>query len=99
MIGCVSTSCYTACLLDRHLVRHSHALRGDGASTALRYDGWLLCRFSGMTKRAVAEVLNLSSGAAVGSQIRKLMKVLKDDDALYGKVKKTETCLEEQCNQ
>ncbi|MDA3923453.1 MAG: hypothetical protein PF904_01985 [Kiritimatiellae bacterium] len=59
----------------------------------------MLCRFSGMTKRAVAEVLNLSSGAAVGSQIRKLMKVQKDDDALKSKVKKIETCLEEQCNQ
>ena len=59
----------------------------------------MLCRFSGMTKRAVAEVLNLSSGAAVGSQIRKLMKVLKDDDDLNGKVKKIETYLEEQCNQ
>nr|MDA3923714.1 hypothetical protein [Kiritimatiellia bacterium] len=42
----------------------------------------MLCKFAGMNQRAVAEVLNLKSGAAVGSQIRKLFKVLAEDETL-----------------
>jgi len=42
----------------------------------------MLCKFTGMNQRAVAGVLNLTSGAAVGSQARKLFKVLADDEAL-----------------
>jgi len=34
----------------------------------------------------------------ISSQIRKLMKVLKDDDTLNGKVGEVEAYLEEQCN-
>ncbi len=43
---------------------------------------YLLCKFTGMNQRAVAKELKLTSGAAVGSQCRKILTVVTKDDAL-----------------
>ncbi|MDA3927298.1 MAG: hypothetical protein PF904_21720 [Kiritimatiellae bacterium] len=42
----------------------------------------MLCKFAGMTQRDVAGELNLKSGVAVSCQLRKLHKVLAEDEAL-----------------
>jgi len=57
----------------------------------------MLCKFTGMNQRAVAGVLNLSSGAAVGSQIRKLFKVLAEDEVLKRAVENISEKLDNEC--
>jgi putative transposase len=57
----------------------------------------LLCRYSGLKKREVAQVMNLSSGAAVGSQIRKLQSVLTEDNDLEIHVERITAGLNELC--
>ena len=56
---------------------------------------YLLCKFTGMTQRAVAGELNLNSGAAAGGQIRKLFRVLTEDENLKRKVEKITAGLED----
>lgn len=46
----------------------------------------MLCKFSGLTQREVAVVLNLKSGVAVSCQIRKLRKTLEEDEELKGQL-------------
>ena len=57
---------------------------------------YLLCKFTGMTQRAVAGELNLNSGAAAGGQIRKLFRVLAEDENLKRKVEKIIVELEDE---
>ncbi len=49
-----------------------------------------LCQYAGCTQRKAAEVLGLSSGAAVSIQLKKLQNQLKSDKALqvvFGQLK------------
>jgi len=48
----------------------------------------MLCKYAGLNQRAVAGVLNLKSGGAVGCQIRKFFKVLAEDETLKSEVEK-----------
>ncbi len=56
----------------------------------------MLCKYAGLNQRAVAGVLNLKSGGAVGCQIRKFFKVLAEDETLQSEVAKISDKLDNQ---
>ena len=50
----------------------------------------MLCKYSGLTQREAAAMLNLSSGAAVSLQLKKLEKALLADRQLRRQVLRVE---------
>ena len=54
----------------------------------------MLCRYGGLTQRAVAERLGVRIGGAVCCQIRKLNRQLKSDAILRGRVGAVENRLQ-----
>lgn len=60
-------------------------------AVAARY----LCRYSGLTQRAVADVLEIGSGAAVSRQMRKLAEYLSTDKRLCRRMREAQRRLEE----
>ncbi len=65
--------------------RRNSMLRGIAA--------WMLCRYAGLTQRAAAAELTLSSGTAVGQQLKKLKAVIAKNRQLRKQVEGVESLL------
>ena len=46
----------------------------------------MLCKYAGLTQRGAAKVLNIQSGSAVSTQLRKLNRVVDDSPDIRDKV-------------